>query len=264
LTGTASPPPGLSIPRVSTGFRRPCGFIRSSDFCRVIAFVFLSYGYRSRGTRQISLGKNNVLRDDTVANTHAGSNRYWTSPPLAGLSTGHALRHFTCVRYRHASMTSFRPSLAGLATFASLRESRGAPRQSPCRFDVGFPLSGPRVWIFTSCPLFMPITPRPALALPACRASARGCAALTRPARAALDLLFEGGTRAQHISIERYVTSQRGKCQGQIPPLPYQPSIGRSAYRLGRSLQDALRSASQVALRPHRCDVFVQGTCLLS
>ena len=61
----------------------------------------------------------------------------------------------------------------------------------------------------------------------------------------------------------RYVTSQRGKCQGQIPPLPYQPSIGRSAYRLGRSLQDALRSASQVALRPHRCDAFVQGTCSL-
>jgi len=72
-----------------------------------------------------------------------------------------------------------------------------------------------------------------------------------------------GGNTSIPMSLPLRCHSQRGKCQGQIPPLPYQPSIGRSAYRLGRSLQDALRSASQVALRPHRCDAFVQGTCSL-
>ena len=109
-------------------------------------------------TRQISLGKTNELRVDPVANTHADTNRYWTSLPSASLSAGCALQHFTCVRDRHASMTSFRPPLAGLTTLASLRESRGAPQQSPCLLDVGFPLSGPRVWTFTSCSLIMPVT----------------------------------------------------------------------------------------------------------
>src|SRR5512133_965888 len=55
-------------------------------------------------------------------------------------------------------MTSFELPLARPWAFASLPESRGAPRRSSCLVDVGLPLSGPRVWIFTSCTLNMPVT----------------------------------------------------------------------------------------------------------
>jgi len=37
-TGTALPPPRRSTPRVGTAFRRSFGTVRSSDFCRAIAF----------------------------------------------------------------------------------------------------------------------------------------------------------------------------------------------------------------------------------
>ena len=57
-------------------------------------------------------------------------------------------------------MTSTKHSLTGPLAFAHEGLAQGGPGypgQRSCLFDVGFPLSGSRVWIFTSCLLVMPI-----------------------------------------------------------------------------------------------------------
>ncbi len=72
MTGTAFPPPGRSIPWVGTGFRRPSGTTRFSDFCWAIGpRPQRSRAYRSRGAQQTSLGKVRRRRAHPVATTPA-------------------------------------------------------------------------------------------------------------------------------------------------------------------------------------------------
>ena len=114
LTGTAFPPPAGSSFRGATVFRRPCGTLRSSDFCRAIAlrpFVLRATALAEPGRPpRVSVHR---LHDHPVARTSAPPTDFGLVPLGAGSPDADASRRFAFARHGRAPTTSTRRSLAG-------------------------------------------------------------------------------------------------------------------------------------------------------
>jgi hypothetical protein len=151
LTGTASPPPGLSTPRVTAGFRRPCGFIRSSDFWRVI--VFRSLVLRTTACAEPDRShcvSFNALRSDLVANTRNDYRQILGITTVSWFTRRTRLTtlHFHSIPPR---IYDFFRTTSRAWAFTSLPKVV-VLRRSSCLVDVRLPLSGPGL-DFTSCTL---------------------------------------------------------------------------------------------------------------
>ena len=126
---------------------------------------FRSPAYRFRGTQQISSGKTNRVHDHPVVTTHRTTNGIWASLLGASSPARKALRRFAFARNGHAPMASTRRALAGpprTTDFGSTSDlDLVLQARALATLGVGFPPLGPRVWIFTSSLLVMPIAPPP-------------------------------------------------------------------------------------------------------
>jgi len=122
--------PWALVSWVSTGFRRPCGFMQSSDFCRVIAFR----PFVLRATTCAEPDRSHWVR--TINFTTILSPLQARLPADSGFVAARQLTHPACLtalrfRSKRSRIYDFyRTSLAGLATLASARKSRGVPQQS--------------------------------------------------------------------------------------------------------------------------------------
>ena len=108
---------------------------------------FVPLVYRLCGTRQISPGKRQQTLRRPVASTPVPPTNIGLSLLGASLPGTDALRRFIPFGSRRTPMTSTRHALAGPPRLCR-RWGPGAPGPRPCLFGVGFPSSGPRVWIF--------------------------------------------------------------------------------------------------------------------
>ena len=129
--------------------------MRFSDFCRAIALSsFRSTGYLVRiiDSRKVPDRYHRVrfnrLRDHPVANTHDTTDTFWASR-LEGPPT-------RCICLAACRSSAAHPQENRFSGSTPL--SRRC--RVPCLVGVGFPVSGPRVWTFTSCLLTMPVAPR--------------------------------------------------------------------------------------------------------